>query len=187
MDFVGNSCAQKINKAQTKQVNITNIRYFHRLWSYTHINRSVINCVLSLILSSFYFLAICTRFASILVPTGKIHGLYHTLFPTGGTTYQLLLHMPIPHSIGRGGAASFVVRYSAVYVDGTIVRIRPLLLRQSGTLSYVYNPSTHLHYYPPLSISEVSLVNSCAPFCPVSCSSARHPPINSGTNPRGGN
>ena len=31
-DFSGNSRAQKINKAQTKRVNITGVHYFYGLW-----------------------------------------------------------------------------------------------------------------------------------------------------------
>ena len=39
-DLSGNSCAQKINKEQTKQERITGVKYFCGLWSFTCINRS---------------------------------------------------------------------------------------------------------------------------------------------------
>ena len=31
-DLAGNSCAQKLNKAKTKRVNIMGVHYFRRIW-----------------------------------------------------------------------------------------------------------------------------------------------------------
>ena len=60
--FAGNSRTQKLNKAHTKQANITGVHYFRRLWSFARINKSGINFVLSFILSLFYFITICANF-----------------------------------------------------------------------------------------------------------------------------
>ena len=54
-DFAGNSCAQKPNKAKTKQENIIGIKYFRGLWSYARINQSAVNFVLS------SFFSLCTN------------------------------------------------------------------------------------------------------------------------------
>ena len=50
-DFAVNLCAQKINEAQTKRVNITGVHYFRRFdIAYACINSSDVNFVLSFIL-----------------------------------------------------------------------------------------------------------------------------------------
>ena len=57
-DFSVNLWVQKLKKALTNQENITGLHYSSRIWSFTRINRSDVNFVLSFILSSSYFLTI---------------------------------------------------------------------------------------------------------------------------------
>ena len=61
-DFVGNSHAQKLNKAHTKRANTTGVQYFGGIWSYVGIIGSGVNVVLSLILYALHFLTICANF-----------------------------------------------------------------------------------------------------------------------------
>ena len=60
-DFAVNSRARKLNKSQTKKPNIKGVQYLSRIYSFSRINRSGVNFVLSFILSSFYFLIICAK------------------------------------------------------------------------------------------------------------------------------
>ena len=66
-DFSGSSRAWKINKTQTKRANIIVVQYFCGIWYFSHINRGGVN-FLSFILSSFYFLTICTNYPFCLRP-----------------------------------------------------------------------------------------------------------------------
>ena len=62
-DFAGKSRARKINKAQTKQMNITGYSIFVGFgFSYARINSSGVKFVLSFILYSLHLLAICANF-----------------------------------------------------------------------------------------------------------------------------
>ena len=53
-DFAGNFCAQKSNKAQTKQANITGVHYFPVIWSWLRAHQQGW-CQLFLIFSLLYF------------------------------------------------------------------------------------------------------------------------------------
>ena len=62
-DFAGNSRAQKLNKAQAKQGNITGVQCFHGICSClrAHQREWCQLCLLSLTLSTLHFLTICAK------------------------------------------------------------------------------------------------------------------------------
>ena len=75
-DFTGNSCVQKPNKSQTKQVHITGLQYFPGLWSLLHVHQQEWCKLCPIIYPLFITDGVQTKMS----PTISFYGMYRKSF-----------------------------------------------------------------------------------------------------------